>query len=163
MLAILNLLSAKSKNIAGIFCLLLIDAVFLYFANFNTAYCVKKTHSCDYIQISLKPYEGLMTFHILHVKIKTLEYTEQIFKEVLFMCKIHSDNLNGNPLLTPQNIFTQYPNIVTTAQLQEMLGIGRNTALKLLSRGEIKSVKIGKNYKIPKVYVIEYLNKLTKN
>lgn len=70
---------------------------------------------------------------------------------------------NSNNLLTQENIFTQYPNIVTTSQMQEMLGIGRNTALKLLSSGEIKSIKIGRNYKIPKVYIIEYLNKLTKN
>ncbi len=74
------------------------------------------------------------------------------------MCKRNSNNL-----LTQENIFTQYPNVVTTSQMQEMLGIGRNTALKLLSSGEIKSIKIGRSYKIPKVYVIEYLNKLTKN
>ena len=79
------------------------------------------------------------------------------------MCKINSDNLYVNPILTTQNIFTQYPNVVNTAQLQEMLGIGRNTALKLLNSGEIRSVRVGKNYKIPKVYVIEYLNSFTKN
>lgn len=59
---------------------------------------------------------------------------------------------------TTDNIFTECPSIVTTMQLQEMLGIGRNKALKLLSSGEIKSIKIGKKYRIPKLYVIEYLN-----
>lgn len=78
------------------------------------------------------------------------------------MCKNNSNDFSSQ-LLTPENIFTQYPNILTTAQLQEILGIGRNTALKLLSGGEIKSIKIGRCYKIPKVYVIDYLNKLTKN
>lgn len=62
-------------------------------------------------------------------------------------------------MLTSQNIFTEYPNIVTTAQLQEMLGTGRNTVLKLLGDGEIKSVRIGNKYRIPKLYVIEYLNR----
>lgn len=62
-------------------------------------------------------------------------------------------------MLTAENIFTEYPNIVTREQLQKMLGIGRSTALKLLSSGEIKSVRVGKTYKIPKLYVIEYLNK----
>lgn len=61
--------------------------------------------------------------------------------------------------LTTENIFKDYPNIVDTAQLQEMLNVGRNTALKLLGSGEIKSIRIGNKYKIPKVYVIEYLNK----
>lgn len=79
------------------------------------------------------------------------------------MCKNNSNDLYGNQLLTPENIFTQYPDILTTSQLQEMLGIGRNTALKLLSSGKIKSIRIGKNYKIPKLYVIEYANKLTEN
>lgn len=66
-------------------------------------------------------------------------------------------------MLTTENMFTEYPNIVDTKQLQEMLGAGRNTVLKLLGSGSIKSIRIGKNYKIPKVYVIEYLNKFTNN
>lgn len=61
--------------------------------------------------------------------------------------------------LTTENIFKDYPNIVDTSQLQEMLRVGRNTALSLLGSGEIKSIRIGNKYKIPKVYVIEYLNK----
>lgn len=71
------------------------------------------------------------------------------------------NELHGTPL-TAENVFLEYPNILTTLQLQKMLGIGRNTALRLLKSGEIKSIKIGRNYKIPKVYVIDYLNKLTK-
>lgn len=66
-------------------------------------------------------------------------------------------------MLTTENMFTEYPNIVDTKQLQEMLGAGRNTVLKLLGSGDIKSIRIGKNYKIPKVYVIDYLNKFTNN
>lgn len=59
---------------------------------------------------------------------------------------------------TTDNIFMEFPNIVTTAQLQKMLGVGRNTALKLLGSGEIRSIRIGNKYKIPKLNVIEYLN-----
>lgn len=61
-------------------------------------------------------------------------------------------------MLTTSNIFEEYPNIVTTVQLQEMLGIGRTAVLNLLKNGEIKSVKIGNAYKVPKAYVIDYLN-----
>lgn len=61
-------------------------------------------------------------------------------------------------MLTTENIFTEYPNIVTSEQLQEMIGVGRTKALKLLGSGEIKSVKIGNAYRIPKIYVIDYLN-----
>lgn len=64
-------------------------------------------------------------------------------------------------MLTTSDIFTEYPNIVTTVQLQEMLGIGRITVLNLLKNGEIKAMKIGRAYKIPKAYVIDYLNDKT--
>lgn len=64
-------------------------------------------------------------------------------------------------MLTTDNIFTEYTNIVTTNDLMEMLEIGKNTALKLLQSKAIKSVKVGNRYKIPKQYVIDYLNERT--
>lgn len=38
-----------------------------------------------------------------------------------------------------------------------MLHIGRNSAYKLLSSGQLKSVKIGKKYIIPTAWVADYL------
>ena len=54
-------------------------------------------------------------------------------------------------------IFKDYPDVVTIDQLQKMLNIGRNSAYELLRNNIIKSVKAGKRYIIPKVYVIAYL------
>ena len=54
-------------------------------------------------------------------------------------------------------IFKDYPDVVTIDQLQKMLNIGRNSAYELLRNNIIKSVKVGKRYIIPKVYVIAYL------
>lgn len=62
-------------------------------------------------------------------------------------------------LLTVENSFTEYSNIVTTEELQKMLNIGKNTAYKLLRDGDIKSIRIGKIHKIPKVNVIEFINR----
>lgn len=62
-------------------------------------------------------------------------------------------------MLTKENVFTEYPDIVTPKQLMQMLHIGRNKAFKLLNTDEIPSIRIGKSHKIPKIYVIEYLNK----
>ena len=56
-------------------------------------------------------------------------------------------------------MFEQFPDVVTVEQLQEMLRIGRNTAYKLIADNEIKHIKIGKNIKIPKIYINEYLMK----
>lgn len=54
-------------------------------------------------------------------------------------------------------IFKDYPDIISVKQLQTMLKIGRNSAYKLLSDGKIKTIKIGKKYIIPKIYVINYI------
>ena len=39
------------------------------------------------------------------------------------------------------------------------LAIGKNTAYGLVNRGEIKSFKIGRNYKVYKESVYEYMRK----
>ena len=51
----------------------------------------------------------------------------------------------------------KYKDIMTVADLCEALGIGKNTAYKLLKSGEIKSVRIGRIYKIPKQCVEKYI------
>ena len=54
-------------------------------------------------------------------------------------------------------MFKSYPDVVNVAQLQKMLGIGRNTAYKLLSENKIESIRIGRVHKIPKKAVAKYL------
>ena len=51
----------------------------------------------------------------------------------------------------------KYKDIMTVADLCEALGIGKNTAYKLLKSGEIKSIRIGRIYKIPKQCVEKYI------
>lgn len=54
-------------------------------------------------------------------------------------------------------MFAEYPDIITIPQLQQMLSIGRHTAYELISDGYISAVKIGQEFKIPKVNVINYV------
>ena len=54
-------------------------------------------------------------------------------------------------------MFNSYPDVLSVKQLCEILDIGKNTAYRLLQSGEIKSIKIGKVYKIPKKYLKEFL------
>lgn len=56
-------------------------------------------------------------------------------------------------------IFKDYPDVVSVEQLMDMLQIGQVLAYKLVKSGEIKSRKVGREYKIPKVNIIAYLNK----
>ena len=57
-----------------------------------------------------------------------------------------------------KRMFSQYPDVVSINELMDMLKIGKNTAYFLLREGKIKNIKVGKQYRIPKRYIIEYLN-----
>jgi len=56
-------------------------------------------------------------------------------------------------------MFTTYKDVVTVKQLAEMLGIGITLAYKLVKQKTIQSIKVGREYKIPKHCVINYLVK----
>lgn len=57
-----------------------------------------------------------------------------------------------------QDMFAEYPDVVDVEQLRRMLGgISRKLAYRLLASGELRSVRIGRSYRIPKLCVIEYL------
>ena len=58
---------------------------------------------------------------------------------------------------TNKSIFENYPDVVTVEQLASMLGTPPTPAYKLVKEKQIKSVCIGRIYKIPKIYVLEYL------
>lgn len=54
-------------------------------------------------------------------------------------------------------MFKEYPDCVGVQDLQKMLGIKRTKSYELLKSGTIKSIKIGKDYKISKLNIIAYL------
>ena len=56
-----------------------------------------------------------------------------------------------------QMMFPGYPDIVTVAQLQTMLGVSRHLAYDLINDGYITAVKIGNAYRVPKVSIINYV------
>ena len=61
-----------------------------------------------------------------------------------------------------QRMFEDYPDVVEVDDLRKMLGgISRKLAYRLLADQEIKSVRIGRTYKIPKLCVIEYLMRVS--
>ena len=60
-------------------------------------------------------------------------------------------------------MFREYPDVVTVEQMCEMLGgISIKTGYRLLKNGTIKSVVVGRRYRIPKLYVFEYLELVEK-
>ncbi len=49
--------------------------------------------------------------------------------------------------------------ILTLKELQELLHIGKNTALRLVQNGEIEAFRVGKQWRIARENVIRYLKR----
>jgi excisionase family DNA binding protein len=54
-------------------------------------------------------------------------------------------------------MFNEYKDIVTVPELENMLNVGRTTAMRLIHSGEIQTFRIGNKIKIPKLSVIQFV------
>lgn len=54
-------------------------------------------------------------------------------------------------------VFEEYPDVLDVEQMSKMLSICKKTAYKLLKDNAVISIRIGREYKIPKVHLIDYL------
>ncbi len=54
-------------------------------------------------------------------------------------------------------LFKDYPDVVNVKQIADMLQIGTVLAYKLVTSGAIKSRKVGREYKISKTTVTQFL------
>ena len=54
-------------------------------------------------------------------------------------------------------MLSEYKDILLPEDIQKILHIGRNTVYKYLAEGKIRSIKIGKKYRIPKNYLLEFI------
>lgn len=50
--------------------------------------------------------------------------------------------------------------ILTLKELQVLLHIGKNTALRLVQSGEIEAFRVGKQWRIVKDSIIKYIKKM---
>ena len=55
----------------------------------------------------------------------------------------------------------KYNDVVSIDEMCKILKIGRNTAYKLLQSNQIKSLKNNKKYIIPKMSIINFLEKIS--
>lgn len=53
---------------------------------------------------------------------------------------------------------TDYPDVLTVAQVEQVLGICRHSAYALVNSGKLGSLRIGKRTIVPKVCLRDYLN-----
>ena len=64
---------------------------------------------------------------------------------------------NGNVMLK------DYPDVLNIEHLSQILGVSTKTIYNLLKSGYIECLKVGRAYRIPKVYLIGYINSAKKN
>lgn len=62
-----------------------------------------------------------------------------------------------------QELFSEYDDILSIEDVMDMLHIGKNTVYSLLRNNEIRNLKIGKRYIIPKQSVINFITAVTEN
>lgn len=56
-----------------------------------------------------------------------------------------------------QDILCDYPAMLTVDDLREILNIGRNRVYQLLKEEQIRSLTIRGKYRIPKIFLTEYI------
>lgn len=56
-----------------------------------------------------------------------------------------------------QKMLEDYQEVLTIEDIMNILHIGKNTAYNLLKDGSIKSRKIGRQYRVFKVHMIDFL------
>ena len=54
-------------------------------------------------------------------------------------------------------IFKEYPDVLDVKQVSELLGVSTKTVYRLLRDEKIQSLKIGREFRIPKIYVMKYV------
>ena len=55
-------------------------------------------------------------------------------------------------------MFDEYKDVLSVNEVCEALSIGKNSLYEMLHNNIIKSIKIGKKYIVPKIYLIDFIN-----
>ncbi len=56
-------------------------------------------------------------------------------------------------------MFDTYKDVLTVDEVCTALHIGKNSVYKLLQMGVLQSIKIGRKYIIPKIFLIDFISK----
>ena len=54
-------------------------------------------------------------------------------------------------------ILKDYPDVMSIEQMCEILSVSIKTGYRILREGKIKSLKVGRSYRIPKAHILTYL------
>jgi len=66
--------------------------------------------------------------------------------------------------ITSQEIYRivlkEYPDVLNVEQVSEVLEVSKKTVYKLIREGSLSSLKVGREYRIPKVTLLKYMKVL---
>ena len=54
-------------------------------------------------------------------------------------------------------VFKEYPDVMDAKQVSALLGVSTKTVYRLLREGSLASLKIGREFRVPKVNVMKYV------
>lgn len=58
-------------------------------------------------------------------------------------------------------VFQNYPDIMDVKQTSDLLGVSTKTVYKLINNNDLLCLKVGREFRIPKINVIKYFNLIT--
>jgi excisionase family DNA binding protein len=56
-----------------------------------------------------------------------------------------------------RSVFREYPDVMDVRQVSTLLGVSTKTVYKLLRDGSITSLKVGREFRVPKINVMKYM------
>jgi len=67
------------------------------------------------------------------------------------------DVMEGNTNEIYTIVFKEQPDVLDVKQVSSLLGVSSKVVYRLLRSGTIESLKIGREFRIPKVYLMKYI------
>ena len=58
-----------------------------------------------------------------------------------------------------QIMFREFPDVMNLKEVCKILGVSTKTGYKLIASGQLHALKVGRSYRVPKIYLFTYLCK----
>lgn len=65
--------------------------------------------------------------------------------------------MNVSPNEIYRIVFKEYPDVMDVKQVSKLLGVSTKTVYKLIRDGSLSSLKVGREFRVPKVNVMRYV------
>jgi len=56
-----------------------------------------------------------------------------------------------------KSVLREYPDVLNVPQVSTVLGVSTKTVYRLLRVGDLNSLKVGREFRVPKLYLLQYI------